>query len=69
MGKEICCLLVCCIYHVSAYDKNHMSNDDATYGTEDVEGFGHFPYTEPPLRPFSKGPPSVAFIIIDVQVR
>ena len=45
-----------------------MPNDDATFLNDEDEGIENFPYTEPPLRPFTKGPPNVGFIIIDVQV-
>ena len=69
MGKEITCLLVYCIYHVTAYENNHPNiNDDVTYGNGDVMDMDNFPYTQTPLRPYIKGPPNVAFLIIDVQV-
>ena len=57
-----------CIYQVSAIENSHMPNDDATFLNDEDEGIENFPYTEPPLRPFTKGPPNVGFIIIDVQV-
>ena len=68
MGKEITCLLVYCIYHVTAYEKNHLNKDNVTYRKDDVMEFDNFPFTQTPLHPYTKGPPNVAFLIIDVQV-
>ena len=71
-AELIILLLVYCFYDVTAYDKNYINNyDDITYQTDDgapVDDFTGYLHTESPLHPYTRGPPNVAFIIIDVQV-
>ena len=69
MGTELKCLFVCCLYHVmmaGVTNQGDVPRDLSDDVTDDY--VGEDPYTESPVNPYRRGPPSVALIIVDVQV-